>query len=81
MQKYIVKNKNTNLYLDDGFYHKSKGSNKLKNAHRFSAFELLLASKTVLINRERYIVYNYQKLLDSINRITLIDDLYEVINK
>ena len=34
-----------------------------KKAHRFSAFELLLASKTVLINKSNYVVYRDEYLI------------------
>ena len=56
---YVVEYKPTGEYLTKGYW---KGIRKnttlfLSEAHRFSALELKLASKTILINRKKYRVY------------------------
>lgn len=73
MKRYIVKNRITNRYLDNIFYRNLKGCKDIKNAHKFSMFELLLASKTVLKNKRNYIVYSTQKIRED----SLMEDLYD----
>ncbi len=63
MNKYIVLNKNTKLFLISTYYRNLKdGCKKIEDAHKFSAFELKLASQTALRNKENYIVYNYESI-------------------
>lgn len=61
--KYIVKHNKTGMYLTDSYY---KPDNRMSlflgDAHLFSAFELKLASTTVLRNKKNYTVYEYNKL-------------------
>lgn len=70
--KYVVKNLDNNMYLTDSYYRPNQIYTKsFIEAHKFSAFELLLASKTVLSNRKRYMVYRYDKLLENIDLIEM----------
>lgn len=73
MKRYVIKNKEKNLYLDNGFYLNSKGCKDMKNAHKFTAFELLLASRTILKNKHNYIVCDIQKIKEN----SLLEDLYD----
>lgn len=56
---YVVEYKPTGEYLTKGYWKGIKNNTTLflSEAHRFSAFELKLASATVLINRKKYRVY------------------------
>lgn len=64
-ERYVVKHKEKDMFLTDEYYKpKNRYSLFLGNAHLFSAFELKLASKTVLINKKNYIVYRYKHLND-----------------
>ena len=58
--KYVIKNRRTNMFLSKSFYKDNKQSINIKDAYKFSAFELLLASRTILREREKYIVYQYE---------------------
>ena len=58
---YVVEYKPTGEYLTDGYWHGSKKTLFLYEAHRFSAFELKLASKTILINQKNYRVYKIDR--------------------
>lgn len=62
--KYIVENKNNKKFLT-GHYASpdNKYTNDIAKAHRFSAFELLLASTTVLRNKSNYVVYRDEDLI------------------
>lgn len=73
MKRYVIKNKNTNLYLSNIYYRDLKGCKSMKNAHKFTAFELLLASKTVLENKHNYIVYSIEKFKEN----SLLEELYD----
>lgn len=56
---YVVEYKPTGEYLTKGYWKGIKNNTTLflSEAHRFSALELKLASKTILINRKNYRVY------------------------
>lgn len=56
---YIVEYKPTGEYLADGYWRGLRQSRTqfMFEAHRFTAFELKLASKTLLINKKKYQVY------------------------
>ena len=53
---YVVEYKPTGEYLTKGYWKGIKNNTTLflSEAHRFSALELKLASKTILINRKNY---------------------------
>ena len=73
--QFVVKNRSNNSYLTSSYYKKILPvTNNLYQAHVFNSFELLLASKTVLLNRKNYIVYD----LENIKKQDCIDEL-EVI--
>lgn len=64
-EKYVVLHVPSDMYLADDYY--KPNSNKtsyLGDAHKFSAFELMLASKTILIKKKNYRVYKYKELND-----------------
>lgn len=54
---YVVEYKPTGEYLTKGYWRGSKKTQFMFEAHRFTAFELKLASVTVLINRKKYKVW------------------------
>lgn len=54
---YVVEYKPTGEYLTKGYWHGSKKTQFMFEAYRFTAFELKLASKTLLINKKKYQVY------------------------
>lgn len=60
---YVVEYKPTGEYLTEGYWKgiKSNLTMFLGEAHRFSALELKLASKTILINRKNYRVYKIDR--------------------
>lgn len=75
---YLVKNKATRLFLIDNYYRNRKdGTDQFRKAHKFSSFELLLASKTVLSNKVNYIVYDYDQLEEAEKDLIILEDLYE----
>lgn len=62
-ERYVVKHKTTDMYLTDNYYKSLKNRSLfLSDAHLFSAFELKLASNTLLRNKKNYIVYQYKQL-------------------
>nr|DAH24365.1 MAG TPA: hypothetical protein [Caudoviricetes sp.] len=57
---YVIRVKGKDEWLTDEYYKpSSKKSPFLKDAHKFGAFELLLATKTILRDKNKYIVYKY----------------------
>jgi hypothetical protein len=67
-EKYVVKHKASDMYLTDGYYKSLRNRSLfLSDAHLFSAFELKLASCTLLRNKDKYIVYKYKQLKDNEN--------------
>ena len=56
---YIVEYKPTGDYLTSGYYKgiKTHTTQFMSEAHKFSAFELKLASMTVLKNKKKFKVY------------------------
>lgn len=62
-KRYVIRVKDKDAYLTNDYYKpKSKSSYYLEDAHLFSAFELLLARKTVLKNKGAYVVYGYEEI-------------------
>ena len=62
--KYVVIHRNTGLYLAKSYCKDKKQTENIKEAYQFSAFSLLLASKTFLSEKNKYIVYPYTKELE-----------------
>lgn len=61
--KFVIRNKSTGKYLTSDYYRGNlEGRLNLKDAHLFSPFELLLASRAILKNKSNYIVYEYNQL-------------------
>ena len=54
---YVVEYKPTGEYLARGYWRGGKKTQFMFEAHRFSAFELKLASMTILIPKKNYRVY------------------------
>ena len=64
-EKYVVLHIPSDMYLADDYYRpNSIKTTYLGDAHKFSAFELKLASKTILMNKKNYRVYKYNQLND-----------------
>ena len=62
--KYIVENKREHKFLTAHYASPdNKYTSDITKAYKFSAFELLLASKTVLRNKNNYIVYRDEDLI------------------
>lgn len=59
--KYVVQCKETWEYLSKTYYKDGKKTRFLEEAYQFSAFELLLASKTKLIGKNNYVVFLYEE--------------------
>lgn len=67
---YVIKNKRTDLYLMDDYYKpKHKESYFLEDAHKFNSFELFLATKTILLNKNKYEVYKYREMSNKEKRL------------
>lgn len=67
-RKYVVKHKESDMYLTDNYYKSLKNRSVfLSDAHLFSAFELKLVSSILLRNKDKYIVYKYKQLKDNEN--------------
>ncbi len=66
--KFIVRDKIKKMYLSNSYFknNKNKFTENYEDAHRFTSFELYLASKTILKNKKRYIVYLYENSIESI---------------
>lgn len=57
---YVIKIRGKDEWLTDNYYKPSpKNSPFLKDAHKFRSFELLLATKTILRDKNKYTVYKY----------------------
>ena len=77
-KRFIVENKNTHGFLESNYFKGFlPGTTDLKKAYKFSEFELWLASKTMLRNRENYIVYREEELIVTEKQRTLLEELYE----
>ena len=63
-EKYVVYHVPTDTYLANNYYRHSICTAYLSEAHKFSAFELKLASVYLLLNKKNYKVYKYKELTD-----------------
>ena len=66
--RFIVRDKIEKMYLSNSYYKNrdDKFTDNYETAHKFTSFELLLASKTVLKNRKRYMVYIYEDSIENL---------------
>ena len=71
--KYLVKHKITGKYLSKTYYKDNKQTEDINEAYKFSAFELVVATRTFLREKQKFIIYPDKKE----TRKKLLEELYE----
>ncbi len=76
--KYIIADRKTKKFLGNDYYiDLEKGYKDIDKAHKFSAFELLLASRKLLKDKSNYIVYACDDKLSRDKKFNLLNDLLD----